>query len=70
MAHRDDAAKRLAEKYGAIYVPMWEALKEAQETIAAEDLTEDYVHLTARGNFVVAQAWLQVVETYIHEKWM
>ena len=64
-----EAVKRLAAKYNAIYVPMWEALKEAQNTMPVEDLTEDCVHLTARGNFVVAQAWLKAVEGYIRENW-
>ena len=66
---RDEAVKRLARKYDAIYVPMWDALKEAQKTITVEDLTEDCVHLTARGNYVIAQAWLQAVEGYIRENW-
>lgn len=69
LEQRDAAIKRLALKYDAIYVPMWEALNKAQKTIAVEDLTEDCVHLTARGNFVIAQAWLQAVENYIRENW-
>lgn len=67
---RAEAVKRLAEKYHAIYVPMGDALKEAQKTIAVEDLTEDCVHLTARGNYVIAQAWLQAVEGFIRENWL
>lgn len=70
LERRDEAVKRLASKYDAIYVPMWEALNKAQKTIAVEYLTEDCVHLTARGNFVVAQAWLQTVEHYIQENWL
>ena len=69
MASNGEAVKRLAEKYNAIYVPMWDALKEAQKTMPVEDLTEDCVHLTARGNFVIAQAWLKAVEGYIRENW-
>lgn len=69
VASNGEAVKRLAEKYNAIYVPMWDALKEAQKTMPVEDLTEDCVHLTARGNFVIAQAWLKAVESYIRENW-
>ena len=69
VASNGEAVKRLAEKYNAIYVPMWDALKEAQKTMPVEDLTEDCVHLTARGNFVIAQAWLKAVEGYIRENW-
>ena len=69
VASNGEAVKLLAEKYNAIYVPMWDALKEAQKTMPVEDLTEDCVHLTARGNFVIAQAWLKAVEGYIRENW-
>lgn len=67
---RAAVVKKLAEKYDAIYVPMWDALKEAQKTMPVEDLTLDCVHLTARGSYVIAQAWLQAVEGYIKANWL
>lgn len=67
---RDTVVKGLAGKYDAIYVPMWDALKQAQKTMPVEDLTLDGIHLTARGSFVVAQAWLQAVEGYISGNWL
>lgn len=70
MRQRGQVARELAEKYDAIFVPFWDALEEAQKTVSVDDLTEDCVHLTARGNYVLAQCWLKHVEGYIRENWL
>ena len=67
LAEQTPVIRELAEKYDAIYVPFWEALKAVD--MPAEDLTPDGGHMTARGNYILAQAWIHAVENYIRENW-
>lgn len=69
LAEQTPVIRALAEKYDAIYVPFWEALKEAEKIMPAEDLTPDGGHMTARGNYVLAQTWLRCVGDYIRHNW-
>ena len=70
LAEQTPVIRALAEKYDAIYVPFWEALKEAEKIMPAEDLTPDGGHMTARGNYILAQTWLRCVEDYIRQNWL
>ena len=69
LAEQTPVIRALAEKYDAIYVPFWEALKEAEKRMPAEDLIPDGGHMTARGNYILTQTWLRSVEDYIRQHW-
>lgn len=68
LAEQTPVIRALAEKYGAIYVPFWEALKAVP--MPPEDLTPDGGHMTARGNYILAQSWLRATESYIQKNWV
>ena len=67
---RGEICERLAQKYGAIYVRYWDALEEAQKTISVDDLSVDCIHLTARGNYILAQACIKAIEGYVKKNWL
>lgn len=56
-ALRAETASRMAEKYGAIFIPLQERLSAAAGE-HPEWITPDGVHPTAAGHQIIADAWL------------
>lgn len=56
------AIRRLANEFGAVYVPMDGIFAEHWVAGRAEDYTVDCVHLTAKGKELLAEAWLARTE--------
>lgn len=67
MKRRGEIVRKLSEKYHTMYVPMWDDLNKAQERMPAERLTMDCIHLTATGNYVLAQSWLKATAGYFEK---
>jgi acyl-CoA thioesterase I len=57
-----DAVKRLAEKFGAIYVPTHHAFINYLKADADYKLTIDGVHTNSTGNMLMAQTWIKAFE--------
>ncbi len=53
--------RRLAEKYGATYVPLDAPLAKASEAFPPHGLTKEGVHPTEQGHSVIAKHWLDAV---------
>ena len=64
MERRAEVVIKLSEKYHTMYAPLWDSLREAQKRIPVENLTFDCVHLTATGNYVIAQEWKRVTKPF------
>ena len=56
------AIRRLANEFGAVYLPMDGIFAEHWVEGSAADYTVDCVHLTAMGKQLLADAWLRKVE--------
>ena len=56
---RAAAAKRVAEKHGAVWVPLQERFDEACRLAPAEYWLWDGVHPTQMGHELIARAWLE-----------
>ena len=59
---RGEIVKELAQKWDALFVPMFDALKEAMKTVPAARLSADGVHPNTLGSAVIADAWLKTVK--------
>ena len=59
---RAAAAKRVAEKHGADFIPLQERFDEACKLAPAEYWLYDGVHPTAMGHELIARAWLETFE--------
>ena len=59
---RAAAAKRVAEKHGAVWVPLQERFDEACKLAPAEYWLWDGVHPTQMGHELIARAWLEAFE--------
>ena len=59
---RGEIVRELAEKWGALFVPMFDALKEAMKKVPASALSSDGVHPNTAGSAVIADAWLKTVK--------
>lgn len=62
---RQQAAKRVAEKYDLLFVPLQDMLNEACTKAPAEHWAADGVHPTAAGDELIKQAWLKAFEKLI-----
>ena len=60
---RQQAAKRVAEKYGLLYVPLQAMLDVACTKAPADYWLFDGVHPTPAGTELIKQAWLKAFET-------
>lgn len=60
---RQEAAKRVAQKYGLLYVPLQAMFDEACTKAPADYWLEDGVHPTPAGHELLKQAWLKAFET-------
>lgn len=54
---RRDAARKLAEEFGADYIDLQQVFDEAEKKFPASHWTRDGVHPTAAGHWLIAQAW-------------
>lgn len=60
---REEAAKRVAEKFGLIYIPLQEVFDKAvSEGAEAKTLLNDGVHPASKGQVLIAQEWLKAFE--------
>ena len=59
---RRAAAKRVAEKFGATFVPLQEKFDEACKKAPADYWLMDGVHPTVVGHQLIARAWLEAVK--------
>ena len=55
---RGQIVKELAEKYGAIFVPLAELLLDAAKTHGARHYSADCIHPTPAGHGLIARQWL------------
>ena len=55
---RDEVVKKMAQKYNAIYVPFGDELHKAEETVGIHRMTNDCIHLTPAGNYILAKTWI------------
>ena len=62
VALRAQAAKRVAEKYGLVFVPLQERFDKANENAPAGYWLRDGVHPTPAGHELIKQAWLEGFE--------
>ena len=59
---RGEIVRELAAKWDALFVPMFDALKEAMKKVPASSLSSDGVHPNTAGSAVIADAWLKTVK--------
>lgn len=57
-----DTARRLAEKYDALWVPYQQAFNDALKLAPAEYWAPDGVHPTLPGHMLMAKTWLDTVD--------
>ena len=57
------AARRVADDYGAVWVPYQSVFDEALEKAPVEHWCPDGVHPAPAGNYLMAQAWLEAFRT-------
>ena len=62
---RAQAAKRVAEKHGAVFVPLQERLNEACKKAPESWWLRDGVHPTVAGHELIARAWLEETKNII-----
>lgn len=65
---RAAAAKRIAQKYGLVYVPLQSCFDEACKTAPASDWLIDGVHPTAMGHELIKRQWLKGFAAMTDEK--
>ena len=58
---RAEAARRVAEKHNAIFVPLQNMLAEACDKYGAGEVALDGVHPNALGHQLIAKAWMHAV---------
>ncbi len=63
MPKRREAVRRVAEKYGAVYVPLQKPLEEACKLAPVTQWTRDGVHPTPQGHALITKEWLRAYET-------
>jgi len=56
-----EAARRVADRFSAVWVPYQQAFNEALKQAPAEYWAPDGVHPTVAGHMLMAQAWLDAV---------
>ena len=63
VALRAQAARRVAEKHGAIFVPLQDRLNALSQTAPCVHWLRDGVHPTEAGHEVIARAWMEAFES-------
>jgi lysophospholipase L1-like esterase len=64
---RQEAAKRIAEKHGAIYIPLQADFEEAAKQAEDTYWMWDGIHPTTAGHELIARKWLQVVGEHLNK---
>ncbi len=59
---RGAVVRKLAEKYGAVFVPMFDVFEALCEQYPGETFSMDCIHLTPAGNDILAREWLKRTE--------
>lgn len=59
---RGEAAHRLARKYDALFIPMFDHFNALSEQYGPQTFSIDCIHLTPAGNYVLAQRWIEMAE--------
>lgn len=59
---RAECAKRIADKYGLVFVPLMKRFDEAAEKAAPSHWLIDGVHPTPAGHELIARAWIEGFE--------
>lgn len=59
---RREAAKRIAEKYGLLFVPLQEKLSKVNADAPVDYWLKDGVHPTSAGHELIKQEWLKAFE--------
>ena len=62
MKKAEEMAKKAAEKYNGVFVPLHDLLNEAVIAGDYEKVTTDGTHLTEAGASIVAGKWLKAVQ--------
>lgn len=62
VSKRQEAAKRISEAYGAIYVPLQESFNDACSQADESYWIWDGVHPTPAGHELIARQWLDIVK--------
>ncbi len=65
VALRGKVTRRLAEKYGAVFVPLQQVFDAACQQAGAAYWLEDGVHPSPMGHELIKQAWLQAAAPYL-----
>jgi len=68
MKKAEDMAKKAAEKYGAVFVPLHDILNKAAEECGYEKITTDGTHLTMEGARIVAEKWTSATANWLDKK--
>ena len=58
VAERGEAVRELAEKYGAVFVPLREVMEAALDRAPASHWSLDAIHPSPAGHELIARAWL------------
>ena len=61
---RGAAARRLAKKHGALFVPMFDHFETLSARFGPETYSMDCIHLTPAGNYVLARRWLEAAREH------
>ena len=59
---RGAAARRLAEKHGALFIELFDRFEELSGAYSPETFSMDCIHLTPAGNAVLAKTWIEEVK--------
>lgn len=59
VAEKAQAAKEIAEKYNAVFIPLAEKFDEVLKTRNVDELTDDGIHPTLAGHKIIADEWIK-----------
>ncbi len=63
---RGDRVEKLAKKYGALFVPMFDHFESLCAKHDPRLFSLDCIHLTPAGNHILAQRWLETARRYCY----
>lgn len=52
--------RRLSERYGTEWIPLWDVFQAAREQYPVDMLTTDGIHLTTLGHEMIADEWMKI----------
>lgn len=61
---RGAAARRLAKKHGALFVPMFDHFETLSAQFGAQTYSIDCIHLTPAGNYILARRWMEAAREH------